>query len=293
MRPDGTGFNSIIPGLRWGASYHFAAELSGGDIVSTEYHNGNNHGFGTILAVSGTRNPALPPFGDADPQHPSNPLVQYGFRTYDTVWGPNYTKYTFSPQGLRNLTQFTFGSPDDPSPKLPNGQYAGKATHPAAAPNNDMLFIYSPGVVNKAAPADVWGQIRILRGGAAIDDPNAAEIVRADPNYNYLFPQAVLTYKQLYGIERPPYIPYLPNGTVPYGLVGTASLINRDTTPGTGIKIGNQRMTPRGLVNLEISTAWSAQGSEAGAYTDSDIYGVRIIAMDPAFRTNAGPVFDS
>lgn len=290
IRPDGTGFKPIISGLRWGASYHFASQLSDGRIVATEYYNGNNFGFGAILAVAADPDPNLPAFGDANPNDPSNPLVRYGWRGDGK---PAYTKYTFSPQGLANLTAFTFGSPDDPSNFLPSGERSGKASHPAGAPNNDLLFAYSPGTVNKFEPY-VWSQIRLLQGSVAVDQPSGARVIVADPAYNYYFPRAVATFAAIYGIERPPFIPYLPNGRAPVGLVGTASMLNRDVTAGTGVDLGNgQRTTPRGFVNLELSTAWSVQGAETGKYSDDDIYAVRILAMDPALRTNSGAVFAS
>lgn len=293
MLPDGRGFGSLFPGLRWGASYHFSAELTNGDLVATEYYNGNNFGFGALIAISGNPNPNLPPNGDADPNHPSNPLVQYGQRkTESGQWIPAYTKYTFSPQGIRNLSAFTYGSPDDPSPAYAGGPYAGKMTHPAAAPNSDLLVIYSPGSVNKTNPY-VWGQIRLIKGGIAIDDPAKALLVKADSNYNYMFPRPVLPYKDIMGVERPVYIPYLPDAGTPFGYVGTSSMINRDTTPGTGIKIGNQRMTATGHVNLEVSMAWSMQGAEGGVYSDSDIYAIRLLAMDPAKRVYSGAGFGS
>ena len=49
-----------------------------------------------------------------------------------------FTSFPFSPPGLVNLTAFTHGEDDAASLAL-DGSYAGKATHPSAAPGNDLV----------------------------------------------------------------------------------------------------------------------------------------------------------
>ena len=97
-----------------------------------------------------------------------------------------------------------------------------------------------------------------------------------------MWPRAVASYKSIYGISAPADLPKLandgktdarlPEGT-PFALVGSSSLISRDTRPFQGDPFfqhwnnGNRN--------------WTFQGADAGVYTDNDVYAVRLIAMQP------------
>jgi len=284
MLPDGRGFGPLWSGFRWGDSYHFATELTDGSLVSTVYYNGNNYGFGKLLKFAGDPDPSIPGFGPADPKQ--NQMIADGWRGpgQNDLW---WIQMPFTPQRSVNLISSQW-SDDYPSRKLPDGQYAGKSTHPSGAPDNKLLFVYSPFGTNKETK-QVQGQIRLMDGSTPILDARTTTVIKNDADHNYLFPSAVVSYRRIYGVDRPKIHPYLPAAGSPYGLVGTASMINRDTTPGTGRTVfTGQKMTATGAVNLGESLAWNTQGSEAGAYTNDDIYAVRVIAMDPAAPAHHG-----
>jgi hypothetical protein len=112
-----------------------------------------------------------------------------------------------------------------------------------------------------------------------------------------MWPRAVVSYQQIYGVEAPAKLPELPNdglqdarlpeGT-PLALIGTSSLISRDTRPFKGDRFyQHENFGDRN---------WTRQGADAGLYTDSDIYAVRILALQPITDRqypNQGRAFDS
>lgn len=296
--PDGRAFEPLMSALFDGGeaeAFHFQSQLSNSDITVAAYYNLNNNGFGTIYGFSSQRLPNQANFGSPDPNDPSNPPLRSGIWFFQpghpSHLQPRYLTFPFSPLGLRNLTAFTHHE-DTAASRTPSGGFAGKTTHPSGAPNNDLLMIYSPGPVNDlprpTTVPRVMGGIYLLRAGVAVDSPSAMVPLKVDPNFNYQQPRAVASYRQIYGIPGPTYVPYLPDGDTPFGEVGTASLYNRNTAPGVGVASYNG-LDPFNTNHNSVSSNWVQQGADAGLYSNSDIWAIRILAMEPTSHLAYGP----
>lgn len=302
--PDGRGWGPLMSGFTDAASFHFQTQLSNEHIAVVEYYNQNNNGFGTLLAFPPSPPNGTPWFGDPRPSHSSNPAVRRGIWWFDPSHEahlrPRYKQYPFSPYGLYALSGFTHGE-DEASSRATDGTWAGKVTHPSGAPSNDVLLTWSPGPANDldrptSVPTYDAG-IYLIRGGTPVNNHRDLVLVKNSPNYNEIQPRAVVPYRQIYGVDEPARLSWLPNdgretaelpaGT-PFGLVGTASFYKRNVKPG----IGSSRFAGLDSFNTSEngeSSNWSTQGAEAGRYTDADLYAVRILAMEPTSHRSYGP----
>jgi hypothetical protein len=278
--PDGRHWEPLISSLFEAPALHFQTQMGDGRIAVTWYYNLNDNGFGTILAFNSQKQPGTVPFGSPNANDPSNPSMQVG------LWGPGvptagqprYTSIPFSPQGLINITAFSHGE-DMASSIAQDGGYAGKVTQPSAAPGNDLLMVWTPGPANNLnRPTSIPyydAGIYLLKAGQQLTDYRNLVKVKNDPAYNELQPKAVVPYSAIYGIAQPAALPYLPNdGSVspllpagtPFGLVGTSSFYNRNTTPGYGNSLYNGLDSFNTSENGE-SPNWFWQGSDDGLYT--------------------------
>jgi hypothetical protein len=306
MWPDGQKWEPLMSPFKIGAAFHFQTQLSDSRIGVLEYYNLNNNGFGTLLAFNANKAPGTAPFGSPVPTDASNPLVRRGLWNFDPGhpqhMQPRYTQYPFSPPGLVALSAFTHGEDQAASYEL-DGSWSGKVTHPAGAPNNDVLLVWSPGPVNNLnrptflPRAD--GGIYLLKGGAPINDHRQLVLVKNDPRYNEMQPRALVPYAAIHGVAAPASLPFLTNdgslhtalpaGT-PYGLVGASTFYKRDTAPGTssspafynGLDVFNTSEN-------DANSNWFIQGSDAGRYTDADIYALRVLGMESVAHRSYGP----
>jgi hypothetical protein len=283
--PDGRHWEPLLSAVVAPSAFHFMSQLSRGDIVVEEYYNLNNNGFGTFVMFPPFPPPGVPPFGDPNPRHPSNPQA---------------LRYPFSPHGLQLLTAFTHGK-DNAAPKDHHGEWTGKVTHPSGAPHNDLLLVWTPGPANNLTrPVNrpfYDGGIYLLRGGGSIHSPKELVLIKNDPQYNEMQPRAVVPYKDIYGIDQPVMLPWLPNdgsqsphlpaGT-PFGMVGTASFYKRNTAPGVGDAKFNGLEPFNSSANESLSN-WRWQGADAGKYDSEEIYAVRILTMEPTTHRSYGP----
>lgn len=313
VHPDGRYFEPLMSGFNEAVALHFHTQLSDRRVAVVDYYNLNNFGFGALLAFRlGPRaNGAM--HGSPWPNHPSNPDVRRGIWWFhpghESHRQPRHKRYRFSPTALVNLTAFTHGEDEaasyTPDSSDANPTFAGKITHPSAAPGNDVLLTWSRGPVNRLLrpvnrPQPDAG-IYLLRAGTAIDHPNQLVRIVDRPQYNETMPRAVVPYSAIHGIGQPAipesepvapqHVAVLPTGT-PYGLVGTSTFLRRDTRPGP--HPGNQA-TPEGLdpfntAENAISPNWFTQGADAGRYTDDDVFAVRIVAMAGVANKSYGPM---
>jgi hypothetical protein len=306
MQPDGRGWEPLKSAFRSGSSFHFQTQLSDGRIAVTEYYNLNNSGFGTLLAFRPPAYDGSAAFGPQWRDDPGNPRVHTGRWFFSPGHPyhlqPRYTQYSFSPPGLENLTPFAHGE-DNASSLTLTGDFAGKVTHPASAPGNDVLLVYTPGPANHlmrpVTTPRVDGGIYLLRSGASVEDPRNLVLIRNSPDYNEIQPRALVAWKDIYGSEAPE-LPWLPNdgnehsqlpaGT-PFGLVGSSSLTHRNTGPAYGPSAWSA-LEPFNTTENEPSSNWFTQGAEAGRYSDSDIVAVRILQMEADAHRSYGPEFD-
>lgn len=295
--PDGRKWEPLVSAFEKAAAFHFQTQLSDGSIVIEEYYNKNNNGFGTLLTFPPSPPAGMPPFGDPNPRHVSNPRIQQGYRHNGK---PAFQTYPFSPKGLKALTAFTHGK-DRSAIKNRMGMWEGKVTHPSGAPNNDMLLVWTPGPANnlkRPTNRPVYdGGLYRLAAGKPIQQAGDLILIKNDPAFNEMQPRAIVTYQEIYGMPEPRRLPWLPNdGTLskhlpegtPFGLVGTSSFYKRNTRPGKG-STRFDGLDPFNTSSNDASSNWRTQGGDAGKYSDQDIFSVRIVAMEPTSHRRKGP----
>ncbi len=298
IRPDGTEWEPLVSAFASATAFHFQTQLTRGDVVVEHYYNQNNNGFGSFWKLPPRPPSDEPPFGDPNPRDSSNRPFRQG------IYGngkPRLTSVAFAPKGLNALTAFTWGI-DSASPKDAGGDWVGKVTHPSSAPNNDVLLVWSPGPANDLSrpvrTPRYDGGLYKISGGTTVESHRDLVLIKNDPAFNEMQPRPVVSYKEIYGVDQPQELPWLPNdgsqhkalpaGT-PFGLVGTSSFYKRNTSPGYGSKRFDG-LDPFNTSQNGASSNWGTQGADAGKYSDDDIYAVRILAMEPSSHMSYGPV---
>lgn len=286
--PDGRQWQPLFSAFMPAEAFHFSTELSSEDIVSEAYYNLNDQGFGSFYSFPAVyTSPPGPRFSSAF--HDDNPPLNY---TADD--GVSSTWVGFSPKGLKSLTPFTL--PFDTAAPLSTDKVnrVGKVTMPSNAPNNDLLLVWTPGpanIINRPTNYPlVDSGIYLRTGGAAITSPADLILIKNSPNYNELWPRAVVAYSAVFGVAEPVNYDWLPNdgkadptlpaGT-PYGIIGTGSLYNRESFPGFSTQ-------PTQYDKLDVfntkengqSPNWGVQGGDSGKYANSDIAALRIVLQE-------------
>ncbi len=296
--PDGRLWEPVLSAFREGQAFHFMTQLSGGDLVIEDYYNLNNNGFGTLYRTP-ARAPAGQPaffsaFGNDNP--PIERTVGAGFPYPYTI--------PFTPRGgLVSLAPFTHGD-DEAAPVGSNGQRVGKFTHPSAAPNGDLLVVWTPGPandLNRPTPTPYYDAgLYMMAGGNVIHSPQELVLIKNDPAWNEAWPRAVVPYNRIHGVAEPDDLGWLPNdGSVhaqlpagtPFGLVGSSSLYKRESFPGhvTSWSDDFDGLDAFNTGENGQSSNWFSQGSDAGKVANSDIWAVRILAMEPHSHRSYGP----
>jgi hypothetical protein len=230
---------------------------------------------------------------------------------------PSIRRMPFSPTGVESLTRFA--RPDDGPADFSvrgnkNSPRVGKFTHPAGAPDNHLLTVYSPGPANHqySYPPEIDGGLYLIKGGKAIDEPGQMLLIKNDPKYNEQWPRPLVPYKRIYGIDAPKVIAplandgkksrHLPEGT-PFGLVGTSSLYKRESYPNGAVppdsvtagwagkkpsRDGYDGLDPFNTSENGASLNWVNQGGDAGRYSNDDIHAIRILVLEPTTDRNRG-----
>jgi hypothetical protein len=281
MNPDGTSWGPLTSALGSppGQAVHFQAQLSDESIVVESYYQtGSTDGFGTYWKFPLKGTSGRPPFADGAGE--------------------------YAPQGLRQLTLFAnFADvrPNHREPEVYNQPFVGNVTQPAAAPDNHLLTTWSLPWQGQDQSADVYDAgIYLLKSGRPINHPSKMLLVKNDPKYQELWPKALVPFRRIYGTDSPLHVhrndgtrsPHLPTGT-PFGLVGTSSLYKRESYPNGVVPAGSvtavsQTPDDRQKQWRELSVSrfgkpgnWGEQGADAGLYANSDIWGIRILALEP------------
>ncbi len=295
--PDGRNWNPLISAFREPQSFHFMTQLGDGDIVVVDYYNLNNNGFGALYRLPPSPPPGPPPFHDAfaSDAPPIARTVGAGFR-YDFTM-------PFQPRDMRSITPFTHGD-DEAAPVGAGGVRVGKFTHPSAAPGNDLLVVWTPGPANDLNRPTTLpyydAGLYLIADGETVNSPQELVLIKNDPGFNEAWPRAVVPYSAIHGVAEPDALPWLPNdgslhaelpaGT-PFGLVGASSFYKRESFPGHVTSWAN---TFDGLDAFNTSengqsSNWFVQGSDAGSYSNADIWAVRLLAMEPNTHRSYGP----
>ncbi len=296
IQPDGRAWAPVVSAFRGPQAFHFMTQLSDGDIVVVDYYNLNNNGFGALYRMPAKPPAGIPPFFSAFPD--DNPEIE------QTVSGGfSYPfKMPFTPYGMYSITPFTHGN-DNAAPVGADGTRVGKFTHPSAAPDNDLLVIWTPGPANDLSRPTTDPRydagIYLMPGGDPAQGPEDLVPIKNDPNYNEAWPRAVVPYYAVHpGLTEPAALPWLPNdGTAhpelpagtPHGLVGTSSFYKRESFPGWSRASPYDGLDVFNTYENGQSPNWGTQGADAGLYDDSDIWAVRVLAMEPNTHRSYGP----
>jgi hypothetical protein len=297
IQPDGRGWAPMVSAFRAGQALHFMTQLGDGGIVVEDYYNLNNNGFGALYRVPPAPYDGAPAFHSAFPEE--NPGI-------DQTVGAGFKypfRMPFTPRGMYSITPFTTGE-DEAAPVGTNGVRVGKLTHPSAAPNNDLLVVWTPGPandLNRPSPLPYYDAgLYLIPGGNIITNPGQLVLIKNDPRFNEAWPRAVVPWKTIHGTAEPKRLPWLPNdGNVhpelpagtPYGIVGTSGFYKRESFPGVvspfsdaynGLDVFNTAENGQ-------SSNWDFQGSDDGKYSNSEIHAVRILAMEPNSHRSYGP----
>ena len=282
IHPDGTNWGPLTSALGSppGQAVHFQAQLSDESIVvETYYQTGSTDGFGTYFKF-----PVRAPKGKSS-------------------FAPGAGE--FAPFGLRELTLFAnFADvrPNRRSGDVYNKTFVGNVTHPSGAPDNHMLTVWSlPKDAQDQSSQQYDAGIYLLKSGRAINHPSKMRRVKNDPKFQELWPRALVPYKRIHGVDEPPLLehhndgkksPHLAEGT-PFGLVGTSSLYKRESYPRGvvakgSVTAGPQKPDDRKSMWRDLAVArfgrpgnWGEQGADAGLYENSDIWGIRILILEP------------
>jgi hypothetical protein len=292
IHPDGTHWEPIISAFHTN-TFHFQTQLSDGAVVAETYYNLSNMGFGTYYKLPPTAPEGTPRFHSADPS------LAPRMRFLSWVSNP-LTQMPFQPYGMESLTRFCtdFDAPAQPdTPGKDRDKYdgprLGKVTHPAAAPDNHLLTVWSGGRVKVGDPAFDSG-IYLIKEGKPVNTPGDMLLIKNDPKYNEQWPRALVPYQRIYGIPEPRTLPtlrndgkrspHLPEGT-PFGLVGSSSLSKRESAPHGAVRgpsvTGSLPDYNQHTLWRSEGINWQTQGADAGRYDNSDIWGIRILALEP------------
>jgi hypothetical protein len=297
VKADGTSFEPFSGFGDGPFAHHFMTQISDGSIVVCRYYNFNNNGFGELyrfpMGGSGPAFQAIPPDSESLDEIP---LQRTG-----------YTRITPFTDAGDFPAPCRVGDPIYPPIPCPGGNNTrvGKFTQPSAAPGNELLVVYTRGAanhngiyVNEGLAAPFYdGGIYRMPGDQVLSRPEDLVLIKNDPRYNEMWPRAVVPYQRIYGVAAPAALPELandggedarlPEGT-PLALIGTSSLISRDTRPFKGDSFYPHENNG--------DRNWFFQGADAGHYVDDDIYAIRILALQPITDRsypNNGRAFES
>jgi|CXWL01.1.fsa_nt_gi hypothetical protein len=298
IQPDGRGWGPLVSAFRSPQAFHFMTQRANEDLVVVDYYNLNNNGFGALYRFPLLPPPGQPAFHSAFPA--DNPPI-------DQTIGAGFSypfRMPFTPRGMVSITPFTHGL-DEAAPIGGDGvTRVGKFTHPSAAPDDDLLVVWTPGPANdldRPTPLPAYdGGIYVLPGGDPIASPAELVLLKNSPAYNEAWPRAVVPYAAVFGVAEPTRLPWLPNdgslhpllpaGT-PYGLVGSSSVYKRESFPGFVVSWSNSfdGLDAWNTSENDQSSNWGSQGADAGKYTNADIWAVRILSMEANTHRSYGP----
>ncbi len=293
--PDGRAWAPLISAFKDPSAFHFMTQVTGEDLVVVDYYNLNNNGFGALYRFPVAPPDGTPAFGSPFPS--LNPPIDQTISA-DTLYP---FRMSFTPYGMYSLSPMTHAE-DHAAPVGTDGETrVGKFTHPSAAPGGDLLVVWTPGPandLNRPTPLPYYDAgLYLIPDAAPVWSPDDLVLLKNDPLHNEAWPRAVVPYSEIQGIAEPVELPWLPNdgsehtllppGT-PYGLIGTSSFYKRESFPGRGASAFDG-LDPFNTSENGASSNWVTQGADAGKYEDSDIWAVRIVALEPNTHRSYGP----
>ncbi|MEM9531749.1 MAG: hypothetical protein AAGA23_12585 [Pseudomonadota bacterium] len=292
--PDGRQWGPVVSSMTAPEAFHFMTQTSNQNIVVEAYYNLNNNGFGALYGMPVRPPSGTPAFGTAFPAE--NPPIDE-----TRSFGPTTFRFPFTPYGYHAITPMTHQQ-DDAAPLAEDGvTRVGKFTHPSAAPGNDLLVVWTPGPANDlnrpTTDPRYDAGLYVINDSTPVWSPDELVLIKNDPAYNEAWPRAVVPYSEIHGVAEPAELPWLPNdgagsrhlpaGT-PHGLVGTSSFYKRESFPGRGDS-SFAGLDPFNTSQNGASSNWTYQGADAGLYDNSDIWAVRVLAMEGNTSRLYGP----
>lgn len=276
---------------------HFIGQTSDERIWFADYYRNGSSGMGHIVGVM------------------QEPEGQEGIGPHEA----NHHGDLFAPRDAIKFGSWTtsrdFTSLVMPDPSYTHPNYidplpfAGKAGHPSALPNNELMIAWGKGSCALVTSNEIYPHLGLPTppstagsgGGAAINmltslnmdtpgcdtgvyratvipsaHPNDLEMIVDSKEWHEIMARAVVPYSAIYGVDRPAVIDdadkrtthtELPKGT-PFGLLGAASITDRETHPFDGIHFVGEHQ-------------FNLQGTDTIDYTDEDLCGIRMIGVVP------------
>lgn len=292
MYPDGSNLQQFTePHDHRKNVIHFITQLDNTDVVGDVYYNSNNFGYGILARFPVTIQNGQYLKEEVTPE--STGTTQF-----------DLAERNFSLPNTLVLTPHTWGA-DRPAPNQ-----TGKYAMPSWAPGGDMLVAYSTGYVNHQIPVcGTPGTCEDLKSGiylhidattTQVSDPtNTAQLAPMidDPNFNEIWPRAVVSYNTVFGQAAPDIIPNFTRESsdtrVGKGemaaMLGTSSMLNKESSV---VELENEQYNKDGIINnsknRELTRGqWVIQGTDVGLFQNSDVYGVRILATPENTATSA------
>ena len=275
---------------------HFLAQTTDGRVWFADYYRGNNNGMGHVVGVMPE---AKGREGIFDPAAPYADL----YAPNDIIKLATWSSSSDSFAALMPAPEFNDPNYADPvlwagklshPAALPDNGLAvvwGKGACSTVADNGifEALGLPLPPATSgsgQGVAANVFRQLGLDTPAcdAGIYEvttipsthPSDLEVIVDLPEFHEIMPRAVVPYAATHGIERPESIeradkltsrPELPVGT-PFGLLGAASILDRETHPLGGIHFSGEHQ-------------FHLQGTDTINYGDDDLCGVRILGVQP------------
>lgn len=290
------GDHSPITGAVDHKAAHFLAQSSDGRVWFTDYYRGNNNGLGHLVGVM-----PEPPGqeGMLDPKAPLADLYAPRDIVSLATWSSSADQFAApmpAPEYLHPeyADPVVFAGKLGHAAALPDGGLAvvwGKGACSTVASNDifGVLGLPVPPATSGSGggvPANVFTQLALDTPAcdAGIYEtttmpsthPSDLELVVDSAQWHEIMPRAVVPYAEIHGVERPDAIARadqrasrseLPVGT-PFGLLGAASILDRETHPVGGIHFVGEHQ-------------FHLQGTDTIVYDDDDLCGVRILGVQP------------
>lgn len=286
---------------------HFLAQTSDERIWWSDYYRGNNNALGSLIGI--IEEPMIEGFGRAEVSDHEDlfaPRDAINFASWSTnadnaqnitVPGISHSNYPsllpwFGKVGYpfalpSNGLGLTWGagncstvvSPNLfpslglPTPQSGNGHYM-----------NMMTYLYEWG--GRTVPACDLGIYKATTIPST--HPSDLEVIVDSPNWHEIMARAVVPYSAIHGVATPVIHPpahirsthptLLPGE--PFGLLGAASIIDRETAPWAGITF-QSHVSP-----VQTEHQFNSAGTDTIDYTDEELCGIRLIGLLPNRSTN-------
>lgn len=271
-------------GLHTHMAAHFLAQTTDRRVWTAEYYRLNNLGLGNLVGFP------IPPDGQEGLGIPEAlRQKRTPFRVEGEVRLATWSSQSDQDSSLMPAPSFSL--PGYPKPLV----FAGKLGHPAALPNNGLMFVWGAGTCfNKPTVAQVREYEAAADGNPGCDTgiyrypgpvppehtplkhPKDMVPLVNRPEFHEFFPKAVVPYSDMMGTlpEKLPTVADLPRSQTdlplgtPFGVLGASSIIHRETKPAREFIYNDDE-------------ALNRQGGDTILYRDEELCGVRILAVQP------------